>query len=59
MIIERPKSFIPVEDQGYIIITVQTPDGTTQEPTSRVMDRVEQIALEDWRAWPTRSGSTA
>jgi HAE1 family hydrophobic/amphiphilic exporter-1 len=46
MIVERPKSFIPVEDQGYIIVTVQTPDGTTQEPTTRVMDRVEQIALK-------------
>jgi HAE1 family hydrophobic/amphiphilic exporter-1 len=46
MIVERPKSFIPVEDQGYIIVTVQTPDGTTQEPTARVMERVEQIALK-------------
>src|SRR5271166_2530917 len=46
MLIERPKSFVPVEDQGYLIITVQTPDGTTQEPTSRVMDRVEKIALK-------------
>jgi hydrophobe/amphiphile efflux-1 (HAE1) family protein len=46
MIFERPKSFIPVEDQGYLIVTVQTPDGTTQEPTSRVMDRVERIALK-------------
>jgi HAE1 family hydrophobic/amphiphilic exporter-1 len=46
MIIERPKAFIPVEDQGYIVITVQTPDGTTQEPTARVMERVEQITLK-------------
>jgi HAE1 family hydrophobic/amphiphilic exporter-1 len=46
LIIERPKSFIPIEDQGYLVVTVQTPDGTTQEPTSRVMARVEQIALE-------------
>jgi HAE1 family hydrophobic/amphiphilic exporter-1 len=46
MILERPKAFIPVEDQGYIFITVQAPDGTTQEPTARLLDRVEQIALE-------------
>jgi len=46
LLIERPKAFIPVEDQGYIIVTVQTPDGTTQEPTSRVMERAEQIALK-------------
>src|SRR5512135_1695059 len=43
---ERPKGFIPIEDQGYIIVTVQTPDGTTQEPTSRAMERAEQIALK-------------
>src|SRR5262249_1178769 len=46
MLVERPKSFIPVEDQGYLIVTVQTPDGTTQQPTTLVMDRVEQIALK-------------
>jgi HAE1 family hydrophobic/amphiphilic exporter-1 len=46
MIVVRPKSFIPVEDQGYILVTVQTPDGTTLEPTSRVMERAEQIALK-------------
>jgi multidrug efflux pump subunit AcrB len=45
MIVHRPKAFIPVEDQGYLIVTVQTPDGTAQGPTSRVMDRAEQIAL--------------
>lgn len=46
MLAQRPKAFIPVEDQGYVFITVQTPDGTTQEPTRAVMDRVERIALE-------------
>lgn len=30
MLVQQPKSFIPVEDQGYLIVTVQTPDGTTQ-----------------------------
>ncbi len=46
MLIERPKSFIPVEDQGYLIVTVQTPDGTTKEPTTRAMERVEEIVLK-------------
>jgi hydrophobe/amphiphile efflux-1 (HAE1) family protein len=46
LLLERPKSFIPVEDQGYLIVTVQTPDGTTLEPTSRAIARAEQIALE-------------
>ena len=26
---ERPKAFIPTEDQGYLIVAMQTPDGTT------------------------------
>ena len=33
MLVERPKAFIPNEDQGYLIVAVQTPDGTTREPT--------------------------
>ena len=44
MLVERPTAFIPVEDQGYIIVTVQTPDGTTQEPTSQTMERIDTIA---------------
>ncbi|MGE5754450.1 MAG: efflux RND transporter permease subunit, partial [Planctomycetaceae bacterium] len=46
MIAERPKAFIPTEDQGYLIISVQTPDGTTREPTSRVAQRAGRIAQE-------------
>jgi hydrophobe/amphiphile efflux-1 (HAE1) family protein len=45
MIALRPKAFIPVEDQGYVIVTLQTPDGTTQEATARVAEQVEQLAL--------------
>jgi HAE1 family hydrophobic/amphiphilic exporter-1 len=44
LIVERPKAFIPTEDQGYLIVAVQTPDGTTREPTSRVARRVGEIA---------------
>jgi hydrophobe/amphiphile efflux-1 (HAE1) family protein len=46
MIVERPKAFIPTEDQAYLIVSVQTPDGTTREPTSRVALRVGQVAQE-------------
>ncbi|SIO04652.1 hydrophobe/amphiphile efflux-1 (HAE1) family protein [Singulisphaera sp. GP187] len=46
MIYERPKAFIPTEDQGYLIVVVQTPDGTTREPTSRAAQRASQIAGE-------------
>jgi len=45
MLIERPKAFIPVEDQGYLIAAIQTPDGTGREPTSAVAAGVSQIAL--------------
>jgi HAE1 family hydrophobic/amphiphilic exporter-1 len=44
LIYERPKAFIPTEDQGYLIVVIQTPDGTTREPTSRVAQRVGEIA---------------
>jgi len=43
MLIERPKAFIPTEDQGYLIVAIQTPDGTSREATSRVVKRVEAI----------------
>jgi HAE1 family hydrophobic/amphiphilic exporter-1 len=44
LIYERPKAFIPTEDQGYLIVIVQTPDGTTREPTSRAARRAGEIA---------------
>jgi hydrophobe/amphiphile efflux-1 (HAE1) family protein len=46
MIYERPKAFIPTEDQGYLIVSVQTPDGTTREPTSRIARRAAEIAKD-------------
>src|SRR6185312_9211721 len=46
MIAARPKAFIPTEDQGYLIVVVQTPDGTSAEATSRVLKRVESICRE-------------
>jgi multidrug efflux pump subunit AcrB len=44
MLAERPKGFIPVEDQGYLITAIQTPDGTGREVTSRVAASVAEIA---------------
>ncbi len=40
-----PTGFIPTEDQGYVILAVQLPDGASLERTERVMDRAAQIAL--------------
>ena len=44
LIYERPKAFIPTEDQGYLIVILQTPDGTTRGPTSRAANSISQIA---------------
>lgn len=46
MIMTRPKAFIPTEDLGYLIVSVQAPDGTSREATSKIVKRVEAIALE-------------
>ncbi len=46
MLLDRPKAFIPSEDQGYFIVTVQLPDGTTQGPTETVMRQVASLAKE-------------
>jgi len=40
-----PTGFIPTEDQGYVLIAVQLPDGASLERTERVMDEVTKIAL--------------
>ena len=39
-----PTGFLPLEDQGYVIIGVQLPDGASLERTKGVMDKVDAIA---------------
>ena len=46
MLIERPKAFIPTEDQGYLITAIQTPDGTGRQVTSRIAQDVSRIAMK-------------
>ena len=41
LISARPKAFIPTEDQGYLIVVLQAPDGTSREATARVLKRVD------------------
>src|SRR6266550_5369906 len=36
--------FIPIEDQGYLVVAVQLPDGASLERTQRAMDQVGEIA---------------
>jgi hydrophobic/amphiphilic exporter-1 (mainly G- bacteria), HAE1 family len=39
-----PTAFLPIEDQGYLIASVQLPDGASLERTQKALDRVQQIA---------------
>ncbi len=38
-----PQAFIPDEDQGYLIVSVQAPEGTSLDYTSDVLAKVEGI----------------
>ncbi len=39
-----PTGFIPTEDQGYMMISAQLPDGASLERTERAMDKITEIA---------------
>jgi multidrug efflux pump len=41
-----PKGFIPTQDMGYLMVSVQTPDATAAEQTRRITDRVQRIAMK-------------
>jgi len=41
-----PTSFLPSEDQGYLIVLVQLPPGATQNRTLQVMQQVEGFMLK-------------
>ena len=48
-----PTGFLPTEDQGYILISVQLPDAASQERTRAVMEKMDAIlketpGIEDW-----------
>jgi multidrug efflux pump len=40
LFVKLPTSFLPVEDQGAIMVSVQLPTGATQERTLKVLDRI-------------------
>jgi multidrug efflux pump len=42
-----PQSFIPVQDQGYLLVNVQLPDAASVQRTSEVIDKIVEIALGD------------
>jgi HAE1 family hydrophobic/amphiphilic exporter-1 len=39
-----PTAFIPIEDQGYLMVNVQLPDGASLERTDRALEQVSKIA---------------
>ena len=39
-----PTAFLPDEDQGYVIVTAQLPDGAAKERTDAVMQQISGIA---------------
>ncbi|MBB5573191.1 MULTISPECIES: efflux RND transporter permease subunit [Rhizobium] len=41
-----PTAFLPVEDQGYVLINAQLPDGASKERTDAVMEQVGKIAQQ-------------
>jgi HAE1 family hydrophobic/amphiphilic exporter-1 len=48
-----PTGFIPTEDQGYVLISVQLPDAASQVRTRAVMEKIDTIlketpGVEDW-----------
>ena len=38
-----PTSFIPPEDQGYVVAAIQLPDGASLERTGQIMDRAASV----------------
>jgi multidrug efflux pump len=44
-----PTSFVPEEDQGVLLVRVQTPAGATQDRTVTVLEQVEQYFLKNER----------
>ncbi|ALA17426.1 MULTISPECIES: efflux RND transporter permease subunit [Chelatococcus] len=41
-----PTAFIPLEDQGYMMVNVQLPDGASLERTDRVLDDVQKVVSQ-------------
>jgi len=42
-----PTGFLPIEDQGYILVGIQLPDGASLERTRAAMAKVSEIAGKD------------
>ena len=47
--VSLPTGFMPVEDQGYILVHVQLPDAASQERTNEVLDKIDAVLKTDRR----------
>ncbi|MCL2309427.1 MAG: efflux RND transporter permease subunit [Proteobacteria bacterium] len=47
MFMKLPKSFLPDEDQGIVLVVVQLPTGATKERTQSVIEQIEKYFLEN------------
>lgn len=45
-LVELPTGFLPEEDQGYLIVNVELPEGASLERTERVLDEINGILEE-------------
>ena len=48
-----PSAFLPVEDQGYVITSIQLPDAASKERTDELLQKINEIleatpGLQDW-----------
>jgi hydrophobic/amphiphilic exporter-1 (mainly G- bacteria), HAE1 family len=41
-----PTSFIPIEDQGYLLVAAQLPDAASLERTQAVLNRITDVSLK-------------
>ncbi len=44
--LQLPTGFLPIEDQGYIVVGIQLPDAASQVRTRAVVNQVEEILKE-------------
>jgi multidrug efflux pump subunit AcrB len=50
-LMRTPRGFIPGQDMGYLMVTVQLPDAAATERTDDVMREMEQIVLQTPGVW--------
>ncbi len=54
--VAAPKAFIPMQDQGYLLVNVQLPDSASVERTQEIMDRVQNLALGELKDGKRQGG---